>query len=120
VSRNGVPKHAGRTLDSTIEAQEAEEAEELGDDTVVRANLGVGAHSRGRVLEPQWDGFRFLFEHSSHGSMGCWTRPAKRHDGNLLYIEEPLAGRFPGHRRRRSSRACSADLARSSLLSGPG
>jgi bifunctional non-homologous end joining protein LigD len=50
----------------------------------------------GWVLEPKWDGFRFLFELSPDDCVGCWTRHGKRHDGKLPYIEEQLTGLFPG------------------------
>ena len=46
------------------------------------------------VLEPKWDGYRFLFELSPRG-VRCWTRHGKRHDGKLRYIEEQLAEVFP-------------------------
>src|SRR5215210_3375160 len=46
------------------------------------------------VLEPKWDGYRFLFELSPKG-VRCWTRHGKRHDGKLPYIEEPLTDLFP-------------------------
>jgi bifunctional non-homologous end joining protein LigD len=49
----------------------------------------------GWILEPKWDGYRFLFELSPKGAR-CWTRHGKRHDGKLPYIEKELAGLFPG------------------------
>src|SRR5829696_411633 len=47
------------------------------------------------VLEPKWDGFRFLYRLSGDGAATCWTRHANRHDRKLPYIDAELRGLFP-------------------------
>ena len=47
------------------------------------------------VLEPKWDGFRFLYCLSEKGEVRCWTRHGKRHDGKLPYIDADLRDLFP-------------------------
>ena len=46
------------------------------------------------VLEPKWDGFRFLYRLSRAGEVACWTRHGKRHDRKLPYIEAELRDLF--------------------------
>ena len=47
------------------------------------------------VLEPKWDGFRFLCRLSRDGEVCCWTRHSRRYDGKLPYIDADLRERFP-------------------------
>jgi bifunctional non-homologous end joining protein LigD len=47
------------------------------------------------ILEPKWDGFRFLFSLSRGGELACWTRHGSRHDRKLPYIDAELRGLFP-------------------------
>ena len=47
------------------------------------------------VLEPKWDGFRFLYRLSGDGAATCWTRHGKRHDRKLPYIDTELRDLFP-------------------------
>jgi bifunctional non-homologous end joining protein LigD len=47
------------------------------------------------VLEPKWDGFRFLYRLSGDGAATCWTRHANRHDRKLPYIDTELRDLFP-------------------------
>lgn len=47
------------------------------------------------VLEPKWDGFRFLCRLSRGGEVRCWTRHGNRHDRKLPYIDAELRGLFP-------------------------
>lgn len=49
----------------------------------------------GWVLEPKWDGFRFLYGLSGDGEVTCWTRHRKHHEGKLPYIDADLRERFP-------------------------
>ena len=47
------------------------------------------------VLEPKWDGFRFLYRLAEKGQATCWTRHGNRHDRKLPYIDAELRDLFP-------------------------